>query len=486
MNRRVRGVDLLRELCRLPKETEWVEFKQDRWEPEEVGEYISALANSAALDNRPQAYLVWGVENDTHRIVGTTFRPSMAKKGSEELENWLCRLLEPQVSVKFFEVEVEGQPCSIIQIGQANGQPVQFKGVEYIRVGSYKKKLKDHPEKAKELWRSFDRIPFERRVALSGLDASRVLELLDYPGYFELIKLPLPENRSGILDALESESMIQKGADGLWSIFNLGAILLAKNLTRFPGLERKVLRLVSYEGDGRVETYREITSKSGYAVGFEPVIQYLKDNLPENEVIGDAFRRSVPMYPELAVRELVANVIIHQNFTVTGAGPMVEIFATRLEITNPGIPLVETNRFLDSPPRSRNEGLAAFMRRVGVCEERGSGIDKVVYQTELFQLPPPRFEVISGQTRAMLFAHKPFNEMDRDERVWACYLHACLQFVQRNRMTNSTLRERFGIEQQNRAQVTRVINDALSSELIRPYNPDSSSRRHASYVPFWA
>lgn len=485
MSKRDRRVDLLRELCRLPKETEWVEFKQDRWEPEEVGEYISALANSAALENRPHAYLVWGVENETHRIVGTTFRPSMATKGSEELENWLCRLLEPQVALKYFEVELENKTCSIIQIGQAVSRPVQFKGVEYIRVGSYKKKLKDHPEKAKELWRSFDRVPFEKRVATSRLDEGQVLDLLDYPVYFELLQLPLPDNRAGILDALESEGMIRREVDGTLSIINLGAILFARDMTKFPGLSRKILRVVSYDGDGRVRTHREYKGKKGYASGFEPLIQFLKDVLPENEVMGEALRRDVPMYPELAVRELVANVVIHQDFSVTGAGPMVEIFDTRLEITNPGTPLVETNRFLDSPPRSRNEALAAFMRRIGICEERGSGIDKVVHETEFYQLPPPRFEVVSGQTRAVLFAYRPFNEMDREERVWACYLHACLQFVQRRRMTNSTLRERFGIEEQNRAQVTRVINDAISSGLIRPYNPDSGSRRHASYVPFW-
>jgi ATP-dependent DNA helicase RecG len=95
------------------------------------------------------------------------------------------------------------------------------------------------------------------------------------------------------------------------------------------------------------------------------------------------------MYPEIAVRELIANALIHQNFSVTGVGPMIEIFANRMEITNPGIPLVQTDRFLDSPPRSRNETLASIMRRIGICEERGSGVDKIIFETELYQLPAP-------------------------------------------------------------------------------------------------
>ncbi len=89
-------------------------------------------------------------------------------------------------------------------------------------------------------------------------------------------------------------------------------------------------------------------------------------------------------YPELAIRELVANALIHQDFFISGAGPMVEIFENRIEITNPGSPLVSTARFIDTPPRSRNETLASMMRRFGICEERGSGIDKVITQVELY------------------------------------------------------------------------------------------------------
>lgn len=84
------------------------------------------------------------------------------------------------------------------------------------------------------------------------------------------------------------------------------------------------------------------------------------------------------MYPELSIRELVANALIHQDFSQTGNSVMIEIYSNRLEVTNPGEPLVDTDRFLDTPPKSRNEILASFMRRINICEERGSGIDKIV------------------------------------------------------------------------------------------------------------
>ena len=96
-------------------------------------------------------------------------------------------------------------------------------------------------------------------------------------------------------------------------------------------------------------------------------------------------------FPEIAIREPVANALIHQDFLATGVIPMVEIFPGRIEITNPGHPLVDTQRFLDSPPRSRNEVLASLMRRFRICEEPGSGIDRVVAEIERYHLPAPLF-----------------------------------------------------------------------------------------------
>ena len=191
------------------------------------------------------------------------------------------------------------------------------------------------------------------------------------------------------------------------------------------------------------------------------------------------------MYPELAIRELVANAIIHQDFSITGTGPMIEIFSDRLEITNPGVPLVDPRRFLDTPPRSRNEALASLMRRMGICEERGSGFDKVVFQTELFQLPPPKIEVSEIHTKVILFAYKKFAAMDREEKIYATYLHSCLKYVNREAMTNQSLRERFGIEDKNSAQASRIINDTIGEELIKRENPEGS-KKYSKYVPFWA
>lgn len=478
-------ISLVNELRALPRETEWVEFKLNDAEPQAIGEYISALANAAALVGKAFAYLVWGVRDEDHAVAGTTFDPRTVKVGNEELESWLLRLLEPRIDFRFFSADVDGYAVVLLEIARATRHPVRFSGQEFIRVGSYKKKLKDFPEKERALWRIFDQTPFEDGVATERANADEVLRLLDYPAYFDLLERPLPANRDGILAALADDRLIRRNDAGGWDVTHLGAILFAKRLDAFHALRRKAVRVIQYRGSGRTEALKEQEDGKGYACGFEGLIGYINGLLPANEVVGQALRRNVPMFPELAVRELVVNALIHQDFFVTGAGPMVEIFEDRIEITNPGEPLVDTQRFVDTPPRSRNEALASLMRRFRICEERGSGIDKVVSQIELFQLPAPLFEKPEGFTRATLFAHKPLSAMDKADKVRACYLHACLRYVTRGFLTNSSLRQRFGLEPSSSATVSRMIKEAVEARVIVPYDPETS-RRQMKYLPWWA
>lgn len=476
---------LVRELCKLPRETEWAEFKVNDAQPQEIGEQISALANSAALAGKAFAYLIWGVCDEDHALVGTTFDASTARVGKEELESWLLRLLEPKIDFRFFTLAVDGYPVVLLEIARAARHPVRFSGQEFIRVGTYKKKLKDFPEKERALWRIFDQAPFEEGVATERVSAADVLRLLDYPTYFDLLERPLPANRDRILAALADDRLIRSCDAGGWNISNLGAILFAKRLDAFHALRRKAIRVIQYRGTGRTETLKEHEGSKGYASGFAGLIGYINNLLPSNEVIEQALRKTVPMFPELAVRELVANALIHQDFFVTGAGPMVEIFADRIEITNPGEPLVDTQRFVDTPPKSRNEALASLMRRFRICEERGSGIDKVIFQVELFQLPAPLFEAPQGFTRTVLFAHKSLTAMNKADRVRACYLHACLKCVMRDYLTNASLRERFGVKERNKAAVSRYIREAVEAGMIKPFD-EGAARKLMKYVPFWA
>jgi ATP-dependent DNA helicase RecG len=478
---------LLLRLASLPYETEWAEFKRDNTDPVEIGEYLSAISNSAALHGKEAGFIAWGIADGTHELVGTKFRPRTARVGNEELESWLSRLMLPRINFRIHEIEWETRTFVLFEIPAAGHTPVRFKDTEYVRVGSYKKKLRDYPEKERELWATFARrSAFEQAVAQSSVPTTEALSLLDYATYFDLTGQRLPEDRDGILQKLESERFIVAAGDGRCDITNLGAVLLAKDLHAFECLRRKAVRVIVYGGANRVETVKEQLGRKGYAAGFARLISFINDSVPQNEVIGQALRAEIRMYPEVTIRELVANALIHQDFTITGTGPMVELFQDRIEITNPGLPLIDVQRFLDAPPRSRNDLIASFMRRIHVCEERGSGIDKVINAVELSQLPAPDFSVTHQHTRAVLYAYKKLNDMSRADRIRACYQHAGLQFVSNNQMTNASLRRRFSIKDENYSIASRIIAEALVAGVIKPYDPENRSRKHARYVPFWA
>jgi ATP-dependent DNA helicase RecG len=207
--------------------------------------------------------------------------------------------------------------------------------------------------------------------------------------------------------------------------------------------------------------------------------------VPANEVIGQALRREVKMFPEIALRELVANALIHQDFSEHGASVMIELYSDRIEISNPGRPEVPTERFIDGY-RSRNERVADLMRRLRICEEKGSGIDKVINAVEVFQLPAPDFRVSDHRTSAIMFAHKAFEKMDGDERVRAAYQHCCLRYVTNQRMTNQSLRDRFKLPEAKSETISRVIRDAVDAGRVKPEDATSKSKKFARYVPFWA
>jgi len=158
----------------------------------------------------------------------------------------------------------------------------------------------------------------------------------------------------------------------------------------------------------------------------------------------------------------------------------------RIEITNQGIPLIDTLRFIDELPQSRNEALASFMRRINICEERGSVIDKVIFQAELFQLPAPDFIVTPKHTKAILYAHKDLAEIDKSDRVRACYQHTCLRYVSNAFMTNTSLHERFSIAKKKYSMASRIIADTIEKDLIKRYEPENLSKKQVKYVPFWA
>lgn len=477
--------NLLNGLRSQPTETEWLEFKRNNIDPDEIGEYIAALSNSACLHDKAAAYLVFGIADKTHEIVGTAFRPKQSKIGNEELENWLARLLNPRVDFKIVESNVDDKHIVMFIIDPAHNRPVAFRGTAFIRVGSYKKKLDDYAEKERKIWQKGKHVDFEKDVSLKDVSSDDVFQLLNFSAYYDLMKLIPPSNMASVLDKFQEEKFIIKSGTH-FNILNLGAILFAKNLDDFEEVSRKAIRIIIYKGSSRVEAIKEKLITKGYALGIEEAIDYINDQLPHNEEIGQVFRREIKMFPELAIRELVINAVMHQDFSIKGAGPMIELFNERLEITNPGTPLIDTLRFIDCSPESRNQSLAKMMRRLSVAEERGSGVDKTIEAIELYQLPAPNFMKGEHFLRVVLYAHKALRFMDKNDKIRACFQHCALKYVSGEFMTNKSLRERFNVAEKNYPAISRIIADTIEAGLIRDYDEINKSKKFAKYVPFWA
>lgn len=476
---------LVNELRKLPNELQWVEFKHNNYKPEMIGKDICALANSATLCEKQRAYMIWGVDDTTHEIVGTEFNLQSLKKGNQELENWLRSLLSSNADFEFHTIQMDNKQVGVLIIYRATTQTVMFEKVDYIRVGSYTKKLTDYPSLRVQLWDRLRESKFEDRLAKQDLELSDALRLLDYVSYFDGIGIPQPTETSEISHYLQEESIIKKQDNGLYSITNLGAILFGRKILEFRTVSRKALRVVQYSGTNRITLLKEKTFNAGYASNFKDAILYIEGILPSQEVIVGALRETKAVYPMLAIREAVANALIHQDFSITGTGPTIEIFDNRIEVTNAGTPLVDIMRIIDNPPRSRNEQLASLMRRLRMCEELGTGWDKIVISCELSQLPAPKIELYEDSTRVVLYGSIPFSELSTEDRVWACYLHACISYVDGKALTNSSLRDRFGLDSSASASISRVIKTTMGKDLIKPVDPDTAPK-YMKYVPIWA
>ncbi len=320
--------------------------------------------------------------------------------------------------------------------------------------------------------------------AKNGCSPDDIIQLLDTQSYFDLMKLSYPTIRDSVLERFERENLIvRKGAD--WTITNMGAILFAKNLEVFDSTSRKAPRVIVYSGIDKTQTRLDKFKTKGYVVGFESFIEFITEQIPTNEVIRKALRDEIKMFPESAIREIIANALIHQDITDSSTFITVELYVDRMEISNPGKPSVPPDRFIDEY-KSRNERLAGLMRRLGVCEEKGSGVDKVIKAVEAYQLPAPDFRGSAQRTHVILFAQKSFQDMDRNDRVRACYQHCCLCYVMNQKMTNQSLRERFGLSKSKSATVSQIITATIDEGHIKLDAQTISSTRYNRYIPFWA
>jgi predicted HTH transcriptional regulator len=462
-------IDLWR---KTPSEFQRLEFKEakNQLDNRKLYEYCVALAN----------------EGGGRLLLGIADKPPRPVVGTQAFRNPVA-MAEKMFQALGFRVDIEevAHPDGRVLVFHIPSRP---RGTAYHLDGKYLMRSGEAlvPMSEDQLRRIFaeGEPDWLEEHSKKDLDAQQIVGLLDTQTFFELLKLPYPTDRSGVIDRLLRERLIDQ-SDGQHAIRRLGALLLAKKLEDFPDLARKAPRVVAYTGTSKLETRLDQTKAKGYAVGFQELVQFVMNQLPQNEMIEDALRKETKLFPEVEIRELVANALIHQDLTIGGASVMVEIYSNRVEISNPGEPIVPVERFIDGY-QSRNERLADLMRRFHICEEKSSGIDRVVGAAEAYQLPAPDFRAGYRRTVITIFGPKPFEEMDRQDRTRACYQHCCLRYVMGEKMSNQSLRERFKLSEERAESASRIIREGIDAGLVKLDSPETASKRYARYVPFWA
>jgi ATP-dependent DNA helicase RecG len=466
-------IEELEQWMKIPKETEGLEFKAARtgFHGDKLMDYCVGIANDGG------GKLVLGVTNTPPReVVGTT-----AVNDTQEMQKKILDKLHFEVKIEEI-LHSKGRIVVCHIPTRPPATPLHHDGRYLMRSGEELRAMS--PDRLREIFEE-GKPDWLMRSARSGRSASEVITLLDIPTYYRLLRQSEPSNRTVVLERFESEKLIIEDGNG-YSITNLGAILFARRLEDFEGLDRKGPRVIVYDGPHKLENSRVFQPGSkGYAVGFEGLIDFINSHVPSNEVIGKALREEVKMFPQEAIRELVANALIHQDFNETGTSVTIEIYSDRLEVSNPGKPVIPPDRFADEY-QSRNERLAGIMRRLRICEEQGLGIDRVINSTEVYGLPAPDFRLGERHTMAVVYAHKKFKDMDRNERIRACFWHCVLRYVMGEKMTNASLRERFNLPESKAEAVSRIIADTMHENKIKSDDPARASKKYARYVPYWA
>ena len=325
--------------------------------------------------------------------------------------------------------------------------------------------------------------PAELADGRTEVSEAEAVGLLDTARYFELLGREYPSSQSRVAERLAADRLIDAGPGGV-AVRNIAALLLARDLSSFRNLDLIGLRVNVYEGTDKLDKKLDRVFARGYAVGYHDACEFVVDQLPQSQPIRGMLRKRDLLVPEICVRELVANMLTHADYGVRGARPTVWIYSDRVEFTNPGRPLVDIDRFVDAS-LARNPRVAELMRRMRICEVEGSGIDKVIRAAERDILWPPEFGVGVDETRVFVRGAQPFEEMIPGDRVRACYQHCCLCREQKTPMTNSSLRDRFGLPDNQIATVSRVIAATVEEGLIRP-DPNAGGRKFARYLPHWA
>lgn len=401
---------LLSDLRALTKETEWIEFKVDKYEPQELGEYLSALSNAACLHSKERGYLVFGVHDGTCDVVGTHFKPSQKKVGNEELENWLVTQLNPRVDFKIHEFESSGKQIVIIEIDSANNIPVKFKGIAYIRVGSYKKKLSEHPEKERKIWKKGLKHDWSalicKNATIADLDKNAITKA----------RIEFKQKNPKLVDDIDDWddlTFLNKAKLTInGKITNTAIILLGKaESEHFISPCVAQLSWILQDENSVPKDYAHFGPP--FILNVDNVLTKIRNlnyrYLPDRTL----FPIEITQYDTWVIREALHNCIAHQDYEMHGRINAIEkpdeLLFTNIGSFLPGS--IEIVIQSDSPPEIyRNPFLAGAMVNLNMIDTIGSGIKKMYQKQKQRFFPMPDYNLNDPNRVEVRISGKIFDE----------------------------------------------------------------------------
>lgn len=349
------------ELIKYCKERNWVEFKVNWYEPNAVGEYISAMSNAATLEGEQYAYLVWGIQDKTYEIVGTTF-DFITDVRNEPLEHYLARMLTPDTAFSFHEIIIEEKRLVVLLIPAASKIPTAFDGVRYLRIGSSKVNLNKYPEREAQLFRVLsDGLPGICNTESEYQDLTFDKLFVYYAA--KGIKLSRRNFKKNLGLLAESGK------------YNLLAQLVSDN-SHIP------IRFAIFKGKTKASTMYSVKEFGNTCLlySLDKVLEYGDVlNVPQADERGRKVeRKEVPLFNEEVFREAMINAFVHNQW-VAGNAPMITVFSDRIEILSRGkIPPGQTlDGFYAGESVPVNQKLSDMFLQLHISERTGRGVPKI-------------------------------------------------------------------------------------------------------------
>jgi len=383
---------LLDRLRAEPRETEWLEFKANRYERQVLGEYLSALANSACLLGRPRGYLAFGIEDGSHAVVGTTFDPQAEKgKGEQLLPLWLSLGLRPNVGFEIHTLNYQGARVVLFEVHPAFDRPVEFYGTAYVRDGTSKTELSKYPEKTRTIWNR--RVDWSAQVCeQASLDDLEPEAIAKARREFAT-KFPA---QTAALAGWDDTTFLNKAKLTIRGSVTHAALLLLGKPESSTLLAPAVARISWLLKNDRNEDLDYEHFGPPFLLNVDKVLARVRNLTVRELPDGTLFPMELTQYDPWVIREALHNCIAHQDYGLRGRIQVVETPDTLL-LTNVGGFLpgrVETVIEQDAPLEVyRNPFLAEAMVHLNMIDTQGGGIKRMFMKQRERFFPMPDYDL---------------------------------------------------------------------------------------------